>query len=117
MDTLKQDPNYDVVLRLIRGLYQYNKRAAELEEFGIDLYKLAPITKLMQATYLAIGVPPEVTSDELMEPGEHWDWDWEAVLYGLYNETDGSDEAFLQIADELREEYQKGLIDSNDDPL
>ena len=115
MDTLKQDPNYNVVLRLMRGLYQYNKRAAELEEFGIDLYKLAPITELMQATYMAIGVPPEVTSDELMEPGEHWDWG--AVLYGLYDETDGSDEEFLQIADELREEYQKGLIDSDDDPL
>ena len=109
MDTLKQDPNYDVVLRLMRGLYQYNKRAAELEEFGIDLYKLAPITELVQATYLSIGVPAEVTTDELMEPGEHWDWG--GVLYALYDETDGSDEAFLQIADELREEYQNGLID------
>ena len=110
MGTHKQDPNYDVVLRLMRGLYQYNKRAEELEEFGIDLYKLAPITELMQATYLAIGVPPEVRAKELMEPGEHWDWG--AVLYGLYDETEGSDTAFLQIADELREEYQKGLIDS-----
>jgi propanediol dehydratase small subunit len=44
-----------------------------------------------------------------MEPGEHWDWG--GVLYALYDETDGSDEAFLQIADELREEYQNGLID------
>jgi hypothetical protein len=109
MDTLKQNPNYDVVLRLMRGLYQYNKRAEELEEFGIDLYKLAPITELVQATYLSIGVPAEVTADELMEPGEHWDWG--GVLYALYDETDGSDEAFLQIADELREEYQNGLID------
>ena len=57
MDTLKQNPNYDVVLRLMRALYQYNKRAEELEEFGIDLYKLAPITELVQATYLSIGVP------------------------------------------------------------
>ena len=109
MDTLKQDPNYDVVLRLMRGLYQYNKRAADLEEFGIDLYKLAPITELMQATYLAIGVPPEVTVNELMEPGEHWDWG--CVLSGLYDETDGSDEEFMQIAVSLREAYQKGLID------
>jgi len=36
---------------------------------------------------------------------------------GLYDETDSSDEEFLQIADELREEYQKSLIDSDDDPL
>lgn len=49
-----------------------------------------------------------------MEPGEHWDWG--SVLYGLYDETDGSDEKFLQIADELREEYQKGLIGSDDAP-
>ena len=74
-----------------------------------------PISEFMQATYLAIGVPTEVTADKLMEPGKHWDWG--SVLYGLYDETDGSDEAFLQIADELREEYQKGLIDSDDDPL
>ena len=64
---------------IVRGLYQYNKRAEELEEFGIDLYKLAPITELMKATYLAIGVTTEVTAEELMEPGEHWDWG--AVLY------------------------------------
>ena len=109
METQKQDINYDVVLRLMRGLYQYNKRAAELVEFGIDLYKFTPITELMQATYLAIGVPPEVTVNELMEPGEHWDWG--CVLSGLYDETDGSDEEFMQIAVSLREAYQKGLID------
>ena len=109
MDTQKQDINYDVVLRLMLGLYQFGKRAEELEPLGIDLYKLAPITELMQATYLAIGVPPEVTENELMEPGGHWDWG--CVLYALYDETDGSDEAFMKIAVRLREEYQKGLID------
>jgi hypothetical protein len=109
METQKQDINYDVVLRLMLGLYQFGKRAEELEPLGIDLYKLAPITELMQATYLAIGVPPEVTVNELMEPGEHWDWG--CVLSGLYDETDGSDEEFMQIAVSLREAYQKGLID------
>ena len=44
METQKQDINYDVVLRLMLGLYQFGKRAEELEPFGIDLYKLAPIT-------------------------------------------------------------------------
>ena len=55
MDTLKQDPNYDMALRLMRGLCQYNKRAAELEEFGIDLYKLAPITELMQICVFVVN--------------------------------------------------------------
>lgn len=109
MDTQKQDINHDLVLRLMRGLYQFRKRAEELKLFGIDLDILAPITELMQATYIAIGVPPEVTPDQLMEPGDHWDWG--GVLYGLYDETDGSDEAFMAIAVCLRKDYQQGLLD------
>jgi hypothetical protein len=54
MDTLKQDTNYDVVFRLMRELYQYNKRAEELEEFGIDLYKLQEAAKKEIAAHIMI---------------------------------------------------------------
>jgi len=38
------------------------------------------------------------------------DWDWGAVLYALYEETNGENESFLQIAANLRKEYRKDLL-------
>jgi len=102
--------NTDLVLRLMRAIYQFLKRCEELEPLGIDLDTLSPIQEFAQATYIAIGVPPEVTSDDLNKSDMVW-WDWGAALYGLYNETDGSDKAFLKIADQLREDYRLGLLE------
>lgn len=55
----QQPYNTDLVLRLMPGLYEFEKRVDELNRFGMDLFELAPITDLVQATYMAIGAPSE----------------------------------------------------------
>ena len=104
--------NTELVLRLMRGIYQFLKRCEELEPLGIDLNTLSPIDDIIQATYIAIGVPPDATGDDLDKAdAASVLWDWGAVLYGLFDETNGSDKAFLKIADKLREDYRRGLLE------
>ena len=102
--------NSELVLRLMRAIYQFLKRCEELEPIGVDLDRLSPIKDFVQATYIAIGVPPDATGDDL-DKSDTVLWDWGAVLYGLFDETNGSDKAFLKIADKLREDYRRGLLE------
>ena len=91
------------LLRLLRGLYQFGRRAQELKPLGIDLFELASHEELIQGVYMAMGLPPEPSTMEDMDNGEHWDW--AGSLHALADETDGSDEAFLAIVKELRDNY------------
>ena len=109
--------NPELVLRLLRGIYQYLKRADELEPIGIDLNTLAPIDEIVQAAYIAIGVPTDIADDEdLFTPNADGIlWDWGGRIYDLYTETDGSDSELLNFANKMLEDYRVGLHDMDED--
>ncbi len=96
--------NFRKVIGFVAQSHEYHKRGNELEPLGIDLDTLAPIEGIIQATYIAIGVTIDGAADGSSE------WDWAGTLFGLYGDTDGTDDAFLKVAEELRETYRNEML-------